>query len=461
MSLPLSSTEGYLFSRLDGMLTVDELCATVGLELDEVSRIVNKLVELNVVDVIEMSAADDDEPTVKGQLLEEIIGNTGAAVPAADIPDELSLEVRQLLNTMRIRVQNANYYEMLGIPPTSSRGSIRKAYFDLSKKLHPDSYFGKNLGKYRLIMEDVFGKVTEAYETLSRKDRRVKYDEYIADQIRAWDMERRLRGEVTPPPEPVDESKEGEAETQQQPAPPRRPTPPPPARIGRESDLHRRIRQERGRSALMKLINMTPTGDMAGKARATAKAVASSIVIPEPPAGASTEATLAYRYAKSGVEALELNDLDSAMNFLQLATQLVPQDRNIRTAEEAVRTKAQGTLSRTYERQGRYEEEAGHYLQAAASFSKALDIKSDDHQLMHRVALNLLRGDGNYDTAKDLARQAVKGEPKDVGYRVTLAEIYLKKGWESDATRELDAARELDPNNARVVRLLRAVGSGS
>ncbi len=208
----------------------------------------------------------------------------------------------------------------------------------------------------------------------------------------------------------------------------------------------------------MKLINMAPSGDPTKKAEATAKAVVSSIVIPEPPAGASTEASLAYRYAKSGLEALELSDLDSAMNFLQLATELVPTDEHIREAEEVVRTKAQGALSKTYERQGRYEEEAGHYLQAAASYSKALDIKTSDDSLMHRVALNLLRGDGNYDKAKDLARQAVKAQPEHVHYRVTLAEIYLKKGWESDASRELDAAQELDPNNDRVARLLRAIG---
>lgn len=455
MSLPLSNIEGYVFSRLDGVLTVDDLCSAVGLEHEEISRIISKLVDLEAVDVLEYSEVDDGAPFVHGE--PDDAGPAAAAkssVPPEEVGD-LAPEVRQLLNTMRIRLENANYYEMLGVPPISDRAAIRKAYFDLSKKLHPDTYFGKNLGKYRSIMEDVFGRLTEAYETLSRKDRREKYDEYIGDQIRAWEMERRLRGEeveATPVPRDEDVASKPAATPVRPP-----PSPRPAVKLGEETAFHRKIRRERGRQALMKLIHLAPTTGPV-KAETAVKAVASSIVLEAPRAGASADVALAYRYAKAGVEALELNDLTTAMSFLQLAKELAPRDQSIQAAEEKVRVKAQTVLSNTYERQGRYEEEAGHYLQAAVSFSKALDIKGDDHALMHRVAVNMLRGDGNYDKARDLARRAVKSQPENVQYRLTLAEIYLKKGWESDSMRELEMARQIDPQNERVTRLLRAVG---
>lgn len=463
MSLPLSSMEGYVFSRLDGILTVEELCAAVSLEQEELSRIINKLVELEAVDILELSADEEsDEAAAAGQ--GEVPGTEPPrpekARTSADEGGDLSLEIRQLLNQMKLRMENANYYQLLGVEPTAERAAIRSAYFDLSKKLHPDAYYGKNLGKYRLLMEEVFAKVTEAYETLSRKKRRAKYDEYIIDQIRAWEMERSLSGEAVespqapmpPPPSPP---------PRQPPSPPRGPAPPPqrPApTIGQESEMHRRLRQQRGQQALMKLISMKPRAAAPGGTESVAKSVTSGIDIPEPPPGASAQHVLAFRYAKAGLEALELKDLNSAMNFLQLALNLAPHDEHIQEAEEKVRTKAQGALSSTYERQGRYEEEAGHYLQAAVSFSKALDIKGDDHRLSHRIALNLLRGDGDHDKGRELARQAVKAQPDSVQYRLTLAEIYLKKGWENDARRELDTALQLDPQNERAARLLRAIG---
>jgi curved DNA-binding protein CbpA len=454
--------EGYLFSRLDGVLTIEELCSTVGLEHDEVSRIVNKLADLGAVDVLEMNIDDDDAPSDQGEpAVEDAPPSMGTKKAADEEGEVLSLETRQLLNQLKLRAENSNYYQLLGVDPRTDKKDIRNAYFDLSKKLHPDSYFGKNLGKYRTLMEEVFAKLTEAYETLSRKNRREKYDEYIADQIQAWEMERRLSGEMppsapaappprapTPPPQP-----RAPSPPQRAPAPP-----PPPVSIGAESALHRRLRQERGKAALIKLLNLKPTAPEAKKDEIVVKSVADSITIPEPPRGASAEQVLAYRYAKAGLEAVEIKNLNTALNFLQLASQLAPFDGHIKEAEEKVRAKTNSALSNTYERQGRYEEEAGHYLQAAISFSKALELKGEDHLLMHRVALNLLRGDGDMKKARDLARNAVKLHPDSVIYRLTLAEIYLKKGWENDARRELDTAYQLDPHHERVVRLLRAIG---
>jgi curved DNA-binding protein CbpA len=456
MDLPLTSMEGYVFSRLDGVLTVDDLCATVGLEHDEVSRIVTKLVELDVVEVLEGDEPESSEPSLGGAPSEA----EDAAPLVSSPPDEggdLAPEVRQLLNALRIRLENSNYYEMLGVPPIADKAAIRRAYFDLSKKLHPDAYFGKNIGKYRALMEEVFGRLTEAYETLSRKDRRAKYDEYVADQIRAWEMERRLRGEDAEPAPPIPDDQPS-AHTEQAPArqqPPPRPRPE--VKIGAESEFHRKMRQERGRQALMKLIHMSPSGGPP-QAQTVMKQMASSIVLEEPKAGGPANTVLAHRYARAGVEALALNDLNTAMNFLQLAAELAPGEQSIKAASEKIRVHAQTTLSHTYEKQGRYEEEAGHYLQAAASFSKALDIRGDDHDLMHRVALNLLRGNGNHDKARDLARQAVKAQPEKAQYRLTLAEIYLKKGWEPEAKQELETACRLDPLNEQAARLLRAMG---
>jgi molecular chaperone DnaJ len=75
-----------------------------------------------------------------------------------------------------------NYYDTLGIPKNASEKDIKQAYRRLARKYHPDVNPGdKNA-------EAKFKEINAAYEVLSDKDKRQKYDKYgdkwqYADQI--------------------------------------------------------------------------------------------------------------------------------------------------------------------------------------------------------------------------------------------------------------------------------------
>ncbi|XP_078488362.1 uncharacterized protein LOC104265902 [Ciona intestinalis] len=74
---------------------------------------------------------------------------------------------------------NKNYYEMLGVKQSSSTTEIKSAYYEQSKKLHPDKSLGKS------GTEADFVQVKVAYETLSNSSLRVKYDSYLASVQRS------------------------------------------------------------------------------------------------------------------------------------------------------------------------------------------------------------------------------------------------------------------------------------
>ena len=63
-----------------------------------------------------------------------------------------------------------DYYKTLGINKTASEGDIKKAYRKLAMKYHPD----KNPGDKNA--EDVFKKISEAYEVLSDPQKKEQYD---------------------------------------------------------------------------------------------------------------------------------------------------------------------------------------------------------------------------------------------------------------------------------------------
>lgn len=67
-----------------------------------------------------------------------------------------------------------NYYELLGVSRNAAAKDIKKAYYQLAKKYHPDTNKNDpNAGKK-------FQEVSEAYEVLSDEAKRKEYDTWGA-----------------------------------------------------------------------------------------------------------------------------------------------------------------------------------------------------------------------------------------------------------------------------------------
>lgn len=65
-----------------------------------------------------------------------------------------------------------NYYKVLGVPRNANLKEIKKNYRELALKWHPD----KNTGDTKEEAEKMFQDISEAYEVLSDKEMRAKYD---------------------------------------------------------------------------------------------------------------------------------------------------------------------------------------------------------------------------------------------------------------------------------------------
>lgn len=83
-------------------------------------------------------------------------------------------------------VKFRDYYEVLGVKREATDEQIRQAYRKLARKYHPD------LNPNDKTAEEKFKEINEAYEVLSDKDKRKKYDRLGAN----W----KNGAEFTPPP---------------------------------------------------------------------------------------------------------------------------------------------------------------------------------------------------------------------------------------------------------------------
>lgn len=104
-------------------------------------------------------------------------------VPPVETPKalELTLDVEEFLT----RVEGAStYYDMLGVGVADDAAEIRKMYFALAKKFHPDKYHSGGAA-IRKRVQNAFTEISQAHETLKDARSREVYDYRMRAEITA------------------------------------------------------------------------------------------------------------------------------------------------------------------------------------------------------------------------------------------------------------------------------------
>ena len=101
------------------------------------------------------------------QFMEELKAKGGSSSfgnPFTDAQKEMGGESRE--------VKDTELYDVLGIKPSATQSEVKKAYYKVARKTHPDK-----VGKDDPLAKEKFQKVGQAYQVLIDEKTRKKYDE--------------------------------------------------------------------------------------------------------------------------------------------------------------------------------------------------------------------------------------------------------------------------------------------
>lgn len=123
---------------------------------------------------------DDIEPA--GKEAGFTFAGRSDASPAGDAGSEPAWkqsqsEFRDRVSEFHMTIQEQDYYEILGISHNASNEEIRDAYYKLVKCYHPDVNPNAD-PETRAKAEEIFTRITTAYETLSESDKREQYNSH-------------------------------------------------------------------------------------------------------------------------------------------------------------------------------------------------------------------------------------------------------------------------------------------
>lgn len=468
--LPLTPQEFFVLSRVDGTPTVGEIVLGSGLAAPEAERIVSRLVELGALEVrgdpetgmpsapeASGASASKTPPGLRDRaharrrelLRSQLTAREGApdsANPPAGgdaprqstqdedaarferfsiepvSPDDARLEQdlavpiddQRWILAMSDGLDTLTPFEILGMTPSHDMKAIRRAYHDASRKLHPDTYYGRNLGAYRELLSTLFHRAKMAYAELRDASVRTPLvDAHIEAKVRA----RKAREQQEAAAKAADDERRELEEAE--------------ARARRRARSVERLRAERDR--------------VKTKLGAEAK-----------------------RHREEAREAEEAGNLAKAANLYRVALNATPEDRELEARWRACLTRARQVRAADAFSKARRHVEVGQSKEAVKLFVEAAEADPTAEHLAH--AADAIR-DTDPANARQYALAALQalGPPPSSSEGGTtmaaqrgalhamIARAFLGAGQRQSAREQALLAQRLRPGDPEVRTLLNSI----
>ena len=158
----LTLEERDILEKINGTDTAEIVLRTLTVPADQFWKSLYLFYCLGVVDLSGEPAAEALSP--KDRLRPQTVSRPDVPQPVAEV-----MAFRDTLPAMTL-------YQILDVPKTAPEEDIKKAYFQMARKFHPDRFDRHIVAEFKAQIDEVFDGITNAYRVLSNKESRRVYD---------------------------------------------------------------------------------------------------------------------------------------------------------------------------------------------------------------------------------------------------------------------------------------------
>ncbi|MBX7221800.1 MAG: DnaJ domain-containing protein [Blastocatellia bacterium] len=168
----LQPQEGYIVSRLDGPLSLNDLLAVCGVPEEQVLR---TACALQLAGIVEFVDGETLPPLVNQSVAESLHVHDATLQIDAAVAAQLCFDLADVLHNIET---GADHYQVLGISRRATSEEIKRAFREMAKKYHPDRHSQLAAFDFQVKseLERAFIRFQQAYEVLGDEAKRRKYD---------------------------------------------------------------------------------------------------------------------------------------------------------------------------------------------------------------------------------------------------------------------------------------------
>ncbi len=160
----LTIEEKDILDKVNGKDAAEVILRTLTMPAEQYWKSLYLFYCLGVVDLEGDETAPEAAPDIKTRLR-----------PASESHEDVPRQIAEVL-TFRDTLPSMTLYQILDIPKTATDEEVKKAYFQMARRFHPDRFDRQIAAEFKAQIDEVFDGITNAYRVLSNKDSRRVYD---------------------------------------------------------------------------------------------------------------------------------------------------------------------------------------------------------------------------------------------------------------------------------------------
>ncbi|HEU0005448.1 MAG TPA: DUF4388 domain-containing protein [Terriglobia bacterium] len=179
-AVSLKPEEAFVLSRIESSARISEILQISPLGLETTQKTLYGFLATGIAEFVKEGPGKRESPIPAASRAYRSSSAPIFRPEPVDMQEEAETEDMESVQSdvflMLDKAKTKNYYDLLGVSATASPDEIKKSYYSLAKRYHPDRYHQSKSADLKNALDVIFSILAQAYDTLKVPATRGSYD---------------------------------------------------------------------------------------------------------------------------------------------------------------------------------------------------------------------------------------------------------------------------------------------